>query len=105
VAPGESDPDQSAVGERAEARLRAASERLALTRAFGAKLRSMSKTAGLSTRELAERCGIAPYTLTKIELGKREPSLSYILFICEGLNVTANELLDGLPTPQTRSKP
>jgi transcriptional regulator with XRE-family HTH domain len=86
----------------AEQRLRAASERMMLTRAFGEKLRGLRVAAGLNRKQLAHKCRLSPSTISKTELGRSEPSLSLILIFCDGLRVSPNALIGGLPVPQER---
>jgi len=84
----------------AERRLRVATERLAITQAFGRKLRDLRLAAGESPQVFAERCGLSPSIVRKVELGRSEPRLSLLLIICDGLNLTPSELLGDLPTPR-----
>jgi DNA-binding XRE family transcriptional regulator len=91
-------------GEAGEARLRSASERMMLTRAFGEKLQHRRVAAGLSRAQLASRCRISPSTVSKIELGQSEPRLSLILILCDGLDLTPGTLIGELPIPQERKR-
>jgi transcriptional regulator with XRE-family HTH domain len=88
----------------AESRLRAASERMTLMRTFGEKLRDLRVAAGLNHKQIAHKCRISPSTISKIELGRSEPSLSLILILCDGLSVSPNALIGGLPIPQERGR-
>jgi transcriptional regulator with XRE-family HTH domain len=85
-----------------ESRLRVASERVALMRAFGEKLRELRVARGLSPRELAGRCRISPSTISKTELGRGEPRLSLILILCDGLDVSPDALMGDLPASRER---
>jgi transcriptional regulator with XRE-family HTH domain len=74
-----------------------AREREALVLAFGSRLRHARVTGvGLSEDELATRCGIAKATVTRTELGRREPGLCLILSLCRGLGVSPDALMGGL---------
>jgi transcriptional regulator with XRE-family HTH domain len=85
-----------------ESRLLVASERVALTRAFGAKLRDLRVAAGLSTDDLACRCRVSAATVSKNERGRSEPRLSLILILCDGLDVSPGALIGELPVPRRR---
>jgi len=85
-----------------ESRLLAASERMELSRAFGRKLRGLRTAAGMSIPQLADRCRISPSTISRAELGRGEPRLSLILFLCDGLTLTPDALLGDLPVPHER---
>jgi transcriptional regulator with XRE-family HTH domain len=89
---------------KAESRLRAASERMMLTRAFGVALRDLRLAAGLTRARLAGKCRISSSTLRKIEVGHGEPSLLMILILCDGLGVNPDALIGGLPVPQERRR-
>ena len=84
--------------------MRAASERMMLTRAFGEKLRHLRVAAGLSRAQLASKCRISPSTVSKTELGHSEPRLSLILILCDGLDLRPERLLGELPIPQERKR-
>jgi transcriptional regulator with XRE-family HTH domain len=67
---------------------------------FGQRLRHVRQQRGLTLSELGERVGRrAPY-LSRLENGKREPTLSLIGALADVLGVTPGDLLD--PTPPTR---
>jgi transcriptional regulator with XRE-family HTH domain len=72
----------------------------ATVRAFGERVRRLRITAALSEDELARRCGLV--TISKIETGRREPRLSQILMLCDGLGVPPDTLMRDLPEPQER---
>jgi transcriptional regulator with XRE-family HTH domain len=85
-----------------ESRLLAASERMELSRAFGLRVRDLRTAAGLSVAELAGRCRISPSAISGAEVGRSDPRLSLILFLCDGLGVTPNVLIGDLPVPRER---
>jgi transcriptional regulator with XRE-family HTH domain len=86
-----------------EDRLRAATERLELTRAFGEQVRGHRKAANLSVKGLAKRCHVPPTTISDLELGRGgEPRLSLILSLCAGLAIGHDTLLGDLPAPKER---
>ncbi len=86
----------------ADSRLRAANERVVVTRALGQTLRDLREAAGLSSAELARRCRISQFTVSKTELARREPRLSLIMILCAGLEISPDTLLAQLPIPQER---
>lgn len=75
-----------------------------LMRAFGEKLRQLRLDEGLTPGRLAHKCRVSPATISGVENGRREPSLSLILILCDGLELTANELIGDLPIPQERRR-
>jgi transcriptional regulator with XRE-family HTH domain len=64
--------------------------------AFGARMRELRAARGFSQDELAHRTDVHPTAVGRLERGVREPRLSTILRIAEGLGVAPGELLDGL---------
>lgn len=66
-------------------------ERLVSTR-FGRAVREKRVAAGLTQEELADRCGIDRSYMGGVERGERNPTLSVIERISEGLGVTLAEL-------------
>ena len=51
-----------------------------------AQIVSSRKAEGLTQKELAERCGMKPSNLSRIENGNGNPSLQTLLKIAHGLN-------------------
>ena len=60
---------------------------------FGLKLRRYRIKAGLSSAELAKRCGLSPSYLTEIEKGKKHPKPEKIMSLARELEVEYEELL------------
>ena len=75
-----------------------ASERKELARAFSERLRTLRSRRGLSREEFASRFDVTG--VSALELGRREPRLSDILALCDGMKVTPNVLLSGFYTRQ-----
>jgi transcriptional regulator with XRE-family HTH domain len=73
-----------------------------LMRAFGQKLRQLRLAAGLTPGRMAHKCRVSPATISNAENGRREPSLSLILILCDALGVSPDELIGDLPIPQER---
>lgn len=63
---------------------------------FGARLRAHRTAAGLSQMELAERAGMHFTFVSSVERGLRNPTLTTILSLAEGLGINPAVLLDGL---------
>jgi transcriptional regulator with XRE-family HTH domain len=75
-----------------------------LMRAFGQQLRQLRLAAGLTPGRLAHKSRVPPATISSAENGRREPSLSLILILCDALGVSPNELIGDLPIPQERKR-
>jgi transcriptional regulator with XRE-family HTH domain len=61
-------------------------------------IRAYRQRKGLTQKELADRTGLSVLTIFRYEAGEREPRASDIQKLCEVLNVSEAELLNG-PTP------
>lgn len=62
--------------------------------AFGSRLKLLRERRGLSQAQFGQRYGVDG--LASLERGGRDPRLSHILAICDGMKVTPNVLLAGL---------
>ncbi len=51
---------------------------------------------GLTLEQLAERSALTPNYIGTVENGRRDPSLSTVLSLAEGLGVPAGELVGGV---------
>jgi transcriptional regulator with XRE-family HTH domain len=71
-------------------------------RAFGEKLRQLRLAKGLPPGRLSRKCRVLPDTIRKIGEGRSEASLSMILILCDGLGVSPEALIGGLPVLQER---
>jgi len=58
-------------------------------------LRRMRREAGLTLQDLADRCGLASSTLSKIENGQMSPTYDTILRVAGGLGIDIAELFSG----------
>lgn len=63
---------------------------------LGERIRTLRYIQDLTQDRFAEMVGIARTYLNELENGKRVPSLTTLLKISEGLNVTLSELLEGV---------
>lgn len=66
------------------------------SRAFGRRVRELRAREGLSQDGLAHTSGIHLTSIGRIERGGREPRLTTILKLAEGLGVEPGELTNGL---------
>lgn len=66
------------------------------SKAFGQRVRELRAREGLSQDGLAHSSGIHLTSIGRIERGGREPRLTTILKLAQGLNVEPGELTDGL---------
>ncbi|NJO85193.1 MAG: helix-turn-helix transcriptional regulator [Blastochloris sp.] len=61
---------------------------------FGEKLKTLRKRQGMTLQELSHRLGHADHTyLSRVENGKKMPSIELILVISHMFDVTTDELL------------
>src|SRR5215471_18835079 len=74
---------------------RARRNRAPLPTIFGREVRRRRVALGLTLEELAERSGLTPNYIGTVENGRRDPSLSTVLSLANGLGVPAGELLGG----------
>ena len=63
---------------------------------FGREVRRRRVALGLTLEELAERSGLTPNYIGTVENGRRDPSLSTVLSLANGLGVPAGELVGGV---------
>jgi transcriptional regulator with XRE-family HTH domain len=70
--------------------------RLPLPTIFGREVRRRRVALGLTLEQLAERSGLTPNYIGTVENGRRDPSLSTVLSLANGLGVPAGELVGGV---------
>ena len=61
---------------------------------LGSNLRDARKRLGLTQEDVAERSGVHPTEVSRIEAGKRDPRISTLLRLARALEVRPGELLD-----------
>lgn len=61
---------------------------------LGARIKELRRRASLSQDQLAEKVGIESKYLSRIEVGKRQPSLDTLEHIADCLHVEMKELFD-----------
>jgi transcriptional regulator with XRE-family HTH domain len=80
-------------------------ERARLLLAFGEKLRAERERRNLSQEGLADIVNVHRTHLGALELGLRDPHLTMLLILADGLEVPAGTLLEGLFVPRERKAP
>jgi transcriptional regulator with XRE-family HTH domain len=65
-----------------------------LMKKFGAHLRMVRIDAGLSQPQLANKAGIELSQISRIELGKTDPTMSTVSIIAKALGITLSELVN-----------
>lgn len=63
---------------------------------FGANLRRQRLANGLSQEQLAEKTGLHPSEVSRLERAAREPRLGTIVRLARGLGVSAAKLVAGI---------
>ena len=64
-----------------------------VTKAFSIVLHRLRKEKGLTHEKLAELAGLHPTTLSLLERDKRQPSITTVFRLAEGLGLEAEELI------------
>jgi transcriptional regulator with XRE-family HTH domain len=54
---------------------------------FGARLRELRQAAGMTQKQLAERSGLHPYGVAKLEQGQNNPRWATVLMLAGALGV------------------
>jgi DNA-binding XRE family transcriptional regulator len=68
-----------------------------ILRALSNRIRELRAKRKMSQEELAHRSGLSRTGMGLLETGKRWPRLDTLMSVAEGLNITVDELLKGLP--------
>ena len=63
---------------------------------FAANLRRQRLAKGLSQEQLAEKTGLHPSEVSRLERAARDPRLSTIVKLARGLDVSAERLVKGI---------
>jgi transcriptional regulator with XRE-family HTH domain len=66
------------------------------SRAFGKRMRELRRREGMSQDMLARVTDIHPTSIGRLERGDREPKLTTILRLADGLGVDPGELVNSL---------
>ncbi|MBD2577926.1 helix-turn-helix transcriptional regulator [Oscillatoria sp. FACHB-1406] len=67
-----------------------------ILKAFGSLIRQHRTAAGISQEELGLRCNLDRTYISGLERGVRNPSLTAIVALARGLNLTVSNLLNNL---------
>jgi transcriptional regulator with XRE-family HTH domain len=65
-------------------------------RQFAANLRRRRTAAGLSQQQLADRTGLHPTEISRLERAVREPRLGTMVRLARGMNVGLESLVTGI---------
>jgi transcriptional regulator with XRE-family HTH domain len=63
---------------------------------FARNLRSRRQAAGLSQEQLADRTGLHPTEISRLERAAREPRLGTMLKLAKGLDIGIEKLIAGI---------
>jgi len=63
---------------------------------FGNRVRALRQERGWSQVEMADFLAMDRSYLSEIETGKKDPSLTMLKLISDGLSITISRLIDGL---------
>jgi transcriptional regulator with XRE-family HTH domain len=63
---------------------------------FARNLRSRRQAAGLSQEQLADRTGLHPTEISRLERAAREPRLGTMLKLAKGLDIGIEKLVAGI---------
>jgi transcriptional regulator with XRE-family HTH domain len=79
---------------------------------FAERLRALREAAGLSQYEVAKRAGLTRQTLSRLEMGDREPGWQTVQLLAHVLGATCTDFLDpavkppaDVPGPRPRGRP
>lgn len=62
-------------------------------RALGKNLRQARERAGLTQEAVAERSGVHPTEVSRIEAGKRDPRIATVVALADAVGVSVSDLL------------
>jgi transcriptional regulator with XRE-family HTH domain len=67
---------------------------LKIEEAFAQALKQIRSESGLSQAELARKCGCNVMSISKLERGLTQPSLSFMLLLAKGMEADPRQLFD-----------
>lgn len=73
--------------------------------AVGPRLRALRRDRDITLAQLAEETGISVSTLSRLESGRRKPTLELLLPLAKAYGVQLDELVDAPPTGDPRIHP
>lgn len=65
-----------------------------LRRRLGLRIREVRRARGLTQEELAERVGISPRYLSRVEVGQQNPSIQTVAQLATALDIELSELFN-----------
>ena len=71
---------------------------------IGEQLRAWRAARELSQVALAEKAGVVPVLVARLELGQTDPRLATLRKLAAVLGVTVGELVDGSPTRRAKGR-
>lgn len=71
-------------------------EKIALQKAIGKRIKSMREIEKLAQQDLAAACNFEKSNMARLEAGKTNPTLFTLKKIADNLNITLEELFEGL---------
>lgn len=79
----------------------------AILDAIGPRLRALRQARGLTLAVAADRCGMSPSTLSRLETGHRRPTLDALIPLARAYQVSLDRLVDAPATgdPRTHLEP
>lgn len=63
---------------------------------LGAKLKALRLERGLTLKELGYKVDKDPQSISRVEMGDINPTYLYLIKICEGLEISLEELFNNL---------
>ncbi|HLO71669.1 MAG TPA: helix-turn-helix transcriptional regulator [Flavipsychrobacter sp.] len=60
------------------------------------RIKEIRTEKGMTLKDLAHTIGKDPQSISRVELGKSNPTFIYLTEICEGLGIEVSELVQGL---------
>lgn len=67
-----------------------------LVKKLAARIKQVREDKGMTLQEVAHNIGKDHQSIYRVESGKANPSFVYLVELCEGLDITVSELLEGL---------
>lgn len=80
-------------------------ERADLRREFAERFRRLRKDRFRSQEAFAEHAHLHRVTIGDLEQGRTDPPLSTLLIVADALDVSLDDLVEGMPIPKQRKPP
>lgn len=88
----------------AEYQLMRPSKNIKLIDALGLELKARRQELGLTQEDLAGRCELARPYLSLLEVGRKQPTISVLLLLADGLDLSLSSLLKRVQTKHDQIK-